>query len=74
MTQDTDSFEFDFLDIPFDPDESDDDSAYVKKEIMNHEAVWIIYSGRGEKMGYAASREIALAAARQSELTVYNVH
>ncbi len=74
MTRNTDAFEFDFLDIPLEIDNGEDDTAYVKKEIMDHEAVWTIYSGRGEKMGYAANREVAMAMVRQSELTVHSVH
>lgn len=48
--------------------------AYVKKEVLNHEAVWGIYSSFGEKMGQASSREIAVALVQQNDLTPHSVH
>ncbi len=48
--------------------------AYIKQEILNDEPVWSIYNYQGEKMGYAASREIAFAVANQNELIGLSVH
>ncbi len=52
----------------------DSEMAYIKKETINNEPVWSIYSGQGEQMGYAASREVAFAIVLQNELTAYSVH
>ncbi len=50
------------------------DKAYIKKEYMNNETVWSIYNYQGEKMGYAASREVAFAVVNQNELIGMSVH
>ena len=48
--------------------------AYIKQEMLNDEPVWSIYNYQGEKMGYAASREIAFAVANQNEFVGFSVH
>ncbi len=48
--------------------------AYIKQESINNELVWSIYSCQGEKMGYAASREVAFAIVSQNELVGLSVH
>lgn len=50
------------------------DLAYIKKEELNNEPVWSIYNFQGEKMGYASSREMAFAVARQNEYVGNSVH
>ncbi len=50
------------------------DKAYIKQEFLNNETVWSIYNYQGEKMGYAASREIAFAVVNQNELIGLSVH
>lgn len=50
------------------------DKAYIKQESVNNELVWSIYNCQGEKMGYAASREIAFAIVNQNELIGLSVH
>lgn len=50
------------------------DMAYIKKEVLNNEPVWSIYNFQGEKMGYASSREMAFAVARQNEYVGNSVH
>ncbi len=52
----------------------DEDKAYIKQEYLNNETVWSIYNYQGEKMGYAASREIAFAVVNQNELVGLSVH
>lgn len=53
------------------PDES---LAYIKQELMNNAVVWSIYNFQGEKMGYAASREVAFAVANQNAYIGMSVH
>ncbi len=48
--------------------------AYIKKEMLNNNAVWSIYNVQGEKMGYAATREMAFAIAKQNAYTGTSVH
>lgn len=57
-----------------DAEEIDADKAYIKQESVNNELVWSIYNTHGEKMGYAASREVAFAIVRQNELIGLSVH
>ena len=52
----------------------DMDKAYIKQEMHNNALVWSIYNGQGEKMGYAASREVAFAVVNQNELIGLSVH
>ncbi len=70
--------ELDFSDFDeFEPESMmtpDADLAYVKKEVVNHEAVWTIYNGNGEKMGHAANREVAMIMVSQSALRPHSVH
>lgn len=50
------------------------DMAYIKKETLNDNPVWTVYNTDGEKMGYAATREIAFAVARQNAYIGVSVH
>lgn len=53
---------------------SDESLAYIKQELMNNAVVWSIYNFQGEKMGYAASREVAFAVANQNAYIGMSVH
>lgn len=57
-----------------DIEEMDADKAYIKQESVNNELVWSIYNCQGEKMGYAASRDVAFAIVNQNELIGLSVH
>lgn len=48
--------------------------AYIKKEELNNMVVWGIYNFDGEKMGFAGSRDTALAIAKQNKLVGISVH
>lgn len=48
--------------------------AYIKKEELNNMVVWGIYNIDGEKMGFAGSRDTALAIAKQNKLIGISVH
>ena len=50
------------------------DTAYIKQESLNNDLVWSIYNEQGEKLGYAASREVAFAVVRQNEFIGLSVH
>lgn len=52
----------------------EDDRVYIKKEKLNDELVWAIYSPEGEQMARTCSREMALAIIRQNDLTAAQVH
>lgn len=68
----------DFMDMPVgvvpDTEDFETDKAYIKQESVNNELVWSIYNCHGEKMGYAASREVAFAIVNQNELIGLSVH
>ena len=51
-----------------------EEPAYIKKENLNNNDVWSIYNVQGEKMGYAATREMAFAIAKQNSYTGTSVH
>lgn len=48
--------------------------AYIKQELINDSQVWSIYNYQGEKMGYAASRDVAFAIVNQNALIGLSVH
>ena len=50
------------------------DSAYIKQESINNDLVWSIYNEQGQKLGYAASREVAFAVVTQNEFVGFSVH
>ncbi len=50
------------------------DTAYIKQESLNNDLVWSIYNEQGEKLGYAASREVAFAVVMQNEFIGLSVH
>ena len=50
------------------------ETAYIKQESVNNDLVWAIYNEQGEKLGYAASREVAFAVVNQNEFTGLSVH
>lgn len=50
------------------------DTAYIKQEALNNDLVWSIYNEQGEKLGYAASREVAFAIVSQNEFIGLSVH
>ncbi|MBQ3034429.1 MAG: hypothetical protein IKL90_04950 [Alphaproteobacteria bacterium] len=50
------------------------DTAYIKQEPLNNDMVWSIYNEQGEKLGYAASREVAFAVVMQNEFIGLSVH
>ncbi len=50
------------------------ETAYIKQETLNDNAVWSIYNLHGEKMGYAATREMAFAVAKQNAYNGMSVH
>lgn len=50
------------------------DTAYIKQELLNNDLVWSIYNEQGEKLGYAASREVAFAVVMQNEFIGLSVH
>lgn len=50
------------------------DTAYIKQEVLNNDFVWSIYNEQGEKLGYAASREVAFAIVNQNEFIGLSVH
>ena len=50
------------------------DTAYIKQELLNNDFVWSIYNEQGEKLGYAASREVAFAIVNQNEFIGLSVH
>ncbi len=56
------------------PNSSGLETAYIKQETLNNNAVWSIYNLRGEKMGYAETREMAFAVAKQNAYNGMNVH
>ena len=50
------------------------DTAYIKQESLNNDLVWSIYNEQGEKLGYAASREVAFAVVMQNEFIGLSVN
>lgn len=50
------------------------DEAYIRSEQQNGENIWGIYDSEGMKIGYATSREVAMALAIQNDLTPMTVH
>jgi hypothetical protein len=48
--------------------------AYVRPIEMEGVAAWGVFAANGEQIGAAASREVALAAARQNDFEPVNVH
>lgn len=46
---------------------SDDDMAFVKKDIRNGRDVWAIYSADGEKIAEAENEEYAIIIAKQND-------
>lgn len=54
------------------PDE--EDKAYVKREVQDNEAVWVIYNTEGERLAQVASRELAFAVVAQNDLIPLSVH
>lgn len=50
------------------------EKAYIKQESLNNDMVWSIYNEQGEKMGYAASREVAFAIVSQNQFIGLSVH
>ncbi len=51
-----------------------DERVYIKRERVDNELVWAIYSPEGERMAHAFSREMALALIRQNNLSASQVH
>ncbi len=50
------------------------EKAYIKQEPLNNDMVWSIYNEQGEKLGYAASREVAFAIVSQNQFIGLSVH
>ncbi len=50
------------------------DEAYIRIDRLNGETVWTIFDSDGDNIGYASSREVAMAVAYQNDLIPYNVH
>lgn len=50
------------------------DEAYIRLDTQNGENVWTIFDANGENIGYATSREVAMAVAYQNDLIPCNVH
>ncbi len=50
------------------------EKAYIKQEPLNNDMVWSIYNEHGEKLGYAASREVAFAIVSQNQFIGLSVH
>ena len=50
------------------------EKAYIKQESLNNDMVWSIYNENGEKLGYAASREVAFAIVSQNQIVGVSVH
>ncbi len=50
------------------------DTAYIKQETLNIDLDWSYYNEQGEKLGYAASREVAFAVVMQNEFIGLSVH
>lgn len=48
--------------------------AYIRQDMCDNELLWSIYDSNGDKIGYANSREMAVAVAYQNDLTPHNVH
>ena len=53
---------------------TDEHRVYVKKENQDNASVWTIYSPDGERMAQTFSQEMAVALARQNDLTAVQVH
>lgn len=54
--------------------EADTEEAYVRSCEEDGEILWVIYDGRGDKIGHASSREMALAVASQNDFMPVNVN
>lgn len=50
------------------------DEAYIRIDTLNGETVWTIFDADGDNIGYANSREVAMAVAYQNDLMPHNVH
>ncbi|MBI5164429.1 MAG: DUF1150 family protein [Magnetospirillum sp.] len=48
--------------------------AFVKREVVNDEVIWVIHAADGSQLGLAPSRELAFAAVLQHDLEPYSVH
>lgn len=53
---------------------SNSETAYIKQESLNNKPVWSIYNDKGEKLGYAANRDVAVAVLKQNEFVGLSVH
>lgn len=50
------------------------DTAYVKRAILDGQVFWAIHSADGQQIGAAPTREMAFAAIRQHDLEPVSVH
>lgn len=50
------------------------DVAYVKRAVIDEQAVWSIHSADGANIGMTHDRELAFAAVRQHDLEPLSVH
>ena len=67
--------ELDLSDVLFDSMETEsDDVAYVKREIKNLRPIYGIYDTEGNNIGYAPTREAALAMIHRAELIAQDVN
>ncbi len=48
--------------------------AYLRKTTKDNLPIWAIHSGLGERIGYAAERDIANEIARQNDLLTVSLH
>lgn len=70
-----DEFDLDFSDFLTDnPSWQEASSVYIKREIINCETVWSVYSEDGLKMGSAPNREVACSMFQQASMTIHSVH
>ncbi len=51
----------------------DADTAYIKKEVVNHEEVWSIYGADGMVVGQSPSSQMAMILANQYDLNAFIV-
>lgn len=66
--------DLDFADLLCDEENKPADrAAYIKQEVMNFRPVWAMYDAQGRRIGYAASREMAMALLHQNELVAHSV-